>query len=57
MFGTTQQKIIVKQMLLEEDLAILCLQETELEANLDHNLLSTPGYAYELELGFMSKPP
>ena len=28
---------------------VVCLQETEIEINLDHNIMSFPGYNYENE--------
>ena len=47
--GLPNKKILVKNIILEEEIDILCLQETELEQNLDHNLMSFPGYNYESE--------
>jgi exonuclease III len=39
----------VKQLILDNKIDILCLQETELECNLDHNLMSFNKYSYESE--------
>ena len=47
--GLPNKKNIVKEMFITEKLDILCLQETELEINLDHNLLDFPGVNYESE--------
>ena len=34
---------------MNENINILCMQETEINKDLDHNLLSFPGYAIETE--------
>ena len=47
--GLPNKKEHVKQLINEESIDILCLQETELEVNLDHNLLSLPDFNYESE--------
>ena len=47
--GLTNKKEIVKRLINDENIDILCLQETELTNNLDHNLMSFPGYVYETE--------
>jgi hypothetical protein len=47
--GLPNKKNIVKEMFITEKLDILCLQETEHEINLDHNLLDFPGVNYESE--------
>ena len=48
MFGPSK-KNIVRNLILDEKIDVLCLQETEIEINLDHNLMSFPGYNYENE--------
>jgi exonuclease III len=45
--GLSNKKDLVKNLLLKENIDILCLQETEIEKNVDHNLMSFPGYQYE----------
>jgi hypothetical protein len=47
--GLTNKKDLVKQTIEREKNDILCLQETELNKELDHNLLSFPGFVYETE--------
>ena len=47
--GLTNKKDLVKQIILNEKIDILCVQETELNTELCHNLLSFPGYSYESE--------
>ena len=47
--GLPNKKEIIKQTIIKEKIDVLCLQETEVEINLDHNLLSFPGYRYESE--------
>ena len=47
--GLQNKKPLIKQILIQEKIDILCLQETELNKNLDHNLLSFPGFCYESE--------
>ena len=47
--GLQNKKSLIKQIVMQEKIDILCLQETELNKNLDHNLLSFPGYCYESE--------
>ena len=48
--GLPNKKIVIKNIINEEQIDILCLQETELEINLHHNLMSFPGYIYESEM-------
>ena len=48
--GLSNKKTLIKQITLEEKIDVLCLQETDLAANLDSNLLSFPGYCYESEV-------
>jgi exonuclease III len=45
--GLPNKKEIVKNINKDEKIDILCLQETEIETNTDHNLMSLPGYLYE----------
>ena len=47
--GLQNKKPLIKQILIQEKIDILCLQETELNKNFDHNLLSFPGFCYESE--------
>ena len=48
--GLTNKKEIVKRLINDENIDIICLQETELTNNLDHNLMSLNGYVYESEI-------
>ena len=48
--GLPNKKDLVKNLLNSEKLDVLCLQETELINNLDHNLMSMNGYVYESEI-------
>ena len=34
---------------MNEKIDLLCMQETDINKNLDHNLLSFPGYSIEME--------
>ena len=47
--GLPNKKELVKNVIFQEEIDILCLQETEIEINIDHNLLSFPGFNYESE--------
>ena len=47
--GLTNKKESIKQTIEREKIDILCLQETELNNQIDHNLLSFPGFVYETE--------
>ena len=40
---------MIKETILPEKIDILCMQETEINKNLDHNLLSFPGFTIETE--------
>ena len=42
-------KKLIKETILNEKINILCMQETETNKNLDHNLLTFPGFAIETE--------
>ena len=48
--GIQHKKNIVKQIIIDSELDILCLQETELDVNIDHELLSFQSYNYESEI-------
>ena len=48
--GLTNKKELVRRMIIEEQIDILCLQETELLNNLDHKLMKFPGFEYESEI-------
>jgi endonuclease/exonuclease/phosphatase family metal-dependent hydrolase len=47
--GLSNKKDLVKKMIIDEKIDILCLQETELEINVDQNLMSFNGFFYESE--------
>jgi hypothetical protein len=47
--GLPNKKTLVKQILISEKIDKLCLQETELIINLDHNLMSFNDYTFESE--------
>ena len=47
--GIQAKKNIVKELILNEKIDILCMQETQINKNLDHNLLSFPNYCIETE--------
>ena len=47
--GLQSKKNLVKETILHDKIDILCMQETEININLDHNLLSFPGYSIEVE--------
>lgn len=42
--GLSNKKDLVKKMIIDEKIDILCLQETELEINVDQNLMSFNGF-------------
>ena len=44
------KKDLVKGIIIENKIDVLCLQETELEINLNHNLMSFPGFNNESEI-------
>jgi hypothetical protein len=48
--GLPNKKNLVKEIIINKKIDILCLQETELRINFDHNLLSFPGVNYESEI-------
>jgi exonuclease III len=43
------KKKIVKQMITDENIDVHCMQETNVDIDLDHELLIFPGYNYENE--------
>jgi exonuclease III len=47
--GLPNKKNLVKQLLISENIDILCLQETELKINIDHSLMSFNDYTFESE--------
>ena len=47
--GLSSKKNLVKELILCENVELLCLQETEISPELDVNLISFPGFAYESE--------
>ncbi len=48
--GLPNKKDLVKKLILDNEIDILCLQETELDVNLDHDLMSFKNYNYESEI-------
>ena len=48
--GLPNKKDLVKKLILDNEIDILCLQETELDVNLDHGLMSFKNYNYESEI-------
>ena len=49
MEGLQSKKNAIKEMIVQEKIQVLCVQESEIKTNLDHNLLSFPGFALETE--------
>ena len=47
--GLKNKKDLVKCLLTENDMAILCMQETELKNDFDCNLVRIPGFVFEAE--------
>ena len=47
--GLNSKKNLIKETILYEKIDLLCMQETEINKNLDHDLLSFPGYSIETE--------
>ena len=47
--GLQQKKNLVKELITHEQIDILCMQETQINFNIDHSLLSFPGYIIETE--------
>jgi exonuclease III len=48
--GLPNKKDLVKKLILENEIDVLCLQETELDVNLDHDLMSFKNFNYESEI-------
>ena len=48
-YGNLNWVNLIKETILPEKIDILCMQETEINKNLDHNLLSFPGFTIETE--------
>jgi exonuclease III len=48
--GLQNKKELVKQLIVENEIDVLCVQETELIANLDHDLMSFKNFNYESEI-------
>jgi exonuclease III len=54
--GLSNKKTLVEQIIQQEKNDIMCLQETDLDQNLDHSLLRFGGYTFESETNlFRSK--
>ena len=47
--GLKFKKDLVKNILLENNIQILCMQEVEVESGFDESLLGIPGYNIEVE--------
>ena len=47
--GLKNKKDLIKRLVIDEKIDILCMQETEIEINVDCSLLSFPSYIYESE--------
>ena len=47
--GLNNKKDLIKRLVIDEKIDILCMQETEIEINVDCSLLSFPSYIYESE--------
>ena len=47
--GLKNKKDLVKAILIENNIDILCMQETEVEHDFNCNLLSIPGFVLEME--------
>ncbi len=48
--GLTINKELVKNLIIQENIDVLCLQETEIEINVDRTLLSFPQFNFESEI-------
>ena len=53
--GLKFKKDLVKEILINNDIDILSMQETEIEVNFDLELLNIPGYNFEAENGDQKK--
>ena len=47
--GLKNKKLMVKKILEENEIDVLCMQETEITNDIDHNELNIPGYRLEIE--------
>ena len=47
--GLQNKKNLIKETILNEKINLLCMQESEINKNLDHSLLSFPGFNIETE--------
>ena len=47
--GLQLKKNLVKELIIRDQIDVLCMQETQINLNIDHNLLSFPGYTIETE--------
>ena len=52
--GLQSKKNLVKQTIIHEEIDLLFMQETEIKFNLNHELLSFPGYTIETEKNSMN---
>ena len=48
--GLKFKKDLAKNILLENDIDVLSMQETEIESDFDFELLNIPGYSFEFEV-------
>ena len=48
--GLKNKRDIVKKLMMDNDIEILCLQETEIPVNFPTNLLTFKGFSYENEV-------
>lgn len=53
--GLPNKKNIIKEMLSENNIDVLCMQEIELVTNMDSSLLSLPGFSFEPETNIFKK--
>ena len=53
--GLASKKDLVKHYIIENNIAICCLQETDLDPKLNENLLTFPGYSIEVERNDVKK--
>jgi exonuclease III len=47
--GLKNKKDLVKRLVIDKNIDVLCMQETEIEINIDCSLLSFPSYILESE--------
>ena len=48
--GLQSKKYLIKETILNDQIDVLFMQETEIKSNLNHQLLSFPGYNIEAEI-------